>query len=116
MILDKGICSIFRKYDAAEGASMPVWAYELIHQSWYGELDFATAEIRPTEYREEIKADARIRIHQNRSINNHFVVVLDKDAVMDEGKERYEVTRAFHGTDQDSGEPITDLTLERVTP
>lgn len=95
---------------------MPRWEYELVHQSWYGELDFATSEIHPTEYREETRADARIRVHQNRSINNHFVVVMDMDAVMDESKERYEVTRAYHGYDQDSGEAITDLTLERMTP
>lgn len=116
MQLDKGICTVFRKVDKAEGVGMPQWDYELTHQSWYGELDFATTEIHPTEYREEIKADARIRVHQNRLINNHYVVVMDTDVVMDESKERFEVTRAYHGRDQESGELITDLTLERVTP
>lgn len=116
MQLDKGICSVFRKVDKAQGAGMPQWEYELVHQSWYGELDFATAEIYPTEYREEVKADARIRIHQCRAINNHFAVVMDEDETWEEGKETYEVTRAYHGRDNDSGELITDLTLERVMP
>lgn len=116
MQLDKGICSVFRKVDMAQGVGMPQWEYVLTHQSWYGELDFATAEIYPTEYREEVKADARIRIHQNRLINNHFAVVMDADETWSGDKEFFEVTRAYHGHDDDSGELITDLTLERVMP
>lgn len=116
MILDKGICTVYRKADKANGVGMPQWEYEYLHQSWYGELDFATAEHYTTEYREESKADARIRIHQDRRINNHCVVVMDAETSWRDGVEYYNVTRAYHGHDTDSGELITDLTLERVTP
>lgn len=116
MILDDGICSVFRKVDKAEKGSKPVWGYELVHQSWYKELDFATGETYPTEYREEVQTDTRIRILQNRVINNHYVVVKDMDGVFDPKKPHYEVTRAFHGQDPDSGEMISDLTLKGVEP
>lgn len=116
MILDKGICTIYRKTDKTNGVGMPVWEYQPVCQSWYGELDFATSEYYPTQFREESKADARIRIHQDRRIGNHCVVVLSGDLAWREGVEHYNVTRAYHGHDAESGELITDLTLERVTP
>ena len=111
MILDSGICSIFRKQDIALSGEMPRAAYSLIGQSWYGELNYETAPAWPTRDREEVRADKRIRILQNRDIANH-----DKVELTDVyGNTRmYEVTRAYHGTDDDSGEMITDLTLEAM--
>lgn len=116
MNLDTGLCSVFRKVDGAQGVGMPRWEFELLHQSWYGELEYATSETYPTEYREEVKCDKRIRIHQNNRINNHCVVVLAMVGAMDKADEHYNVTRAWHGHDTESGELISDLTLERVTP
>lgn len=113
MLLDRGICTIFRKVNTAEPGAMPVWADEPYHVSYYGELNFETAEARPTESREEVRTDARVRVLQNRRINNHDRVALKTI----EGDETlYEVTRAYHGTDDESGEPITDLTLEVYEP
>ena len=70
-----------------------------------------------------MKTDARIRILQNRAIHNHDVVVLAQvDAVPeaipgdDERVPVYEVGRAYHGADEDSGELITDLSLVEVEP
>ena len=114
MILDKGVCEIYRKTNVAGPGEKPVYQNRLIHQSWYGELNFATSQARPTETREEIQADARIRILQNRRINNHDAVRLSPASDMD--PDAYEVTRAYHGRDDESGELITDLTLRRVTP
>ena len=116
MILDSGICTIFRKINTAEPGRKPVWGYRLIHRGWYGELNFETAPARPTESREEVHTDARIRIYQNRSIANHDRVKLERfsDAERPEADEVFEVTRAWHGVDEESGEPITDLTLEVV--
>jgi len=83
-------------------------------ESWFGYLDFATAETWPTEGREETEITARIRIHQNRSITNKHVVVLEETDVIEKDMQRLEVTRAYHGHDDESGEPITDLTLKAV--
>lgn len=116
MNLDTGLCSVFLKVDTTKGVGMPRWRYDLMHQSWYGKLEFATGETYPTEYREEIRCDLRIRIHQNDRINNHCVVVLGRVDAMNGEEEHYNVTRAWHGHDEESGELITDMTLERITP
>lgn len=113
MILDTGICAIYRATNNAAPGAMPVYEDVLICQSWYGELNFETAPVWPTERREDVRTDARIRILQNRAINNHDVAVLDR---WDGSTARYRVTRAYHGVDGESGEPITDLSLEVMEP
>lgn len=115
MILDKGICTVFAKVDVTPPGGMPAYAYEVKHQGWYAELDFATVADWPTEDREERRVDARIRMVQNRAIGNHDVVVLENARTVEEGMELYEVTRAWHGHEQETGMPISDLTLERVS-
>jgi hypothetical protein len=70
----------------------------------------------PTESREETQTDARIRILQDRRIANHDVVVFANVNRVQDVLKAYEVTRAYHGKDSDSGELITDLTLQRVKP
>ena len=116
MILDRGICKVFRKTNTAEAGSKPTWTDGLFHESYYGELNFETAPARPTEHREEINTAARVRILQNRGINNHDRVKLIRfdSSQRPEDDEVFEVTRAWHGKDEDSGEEITDLTLEVV--
>lgn len=116
MVLDTGICSIFRKVDVAKPGHMPKYDYQRIAAHWYGELDFATIASFPTENREEIQVDARIRILQNRGVANHDVVVFANTKKVEDVLKAYEITRAFHGRDDESGELITDLTLRRVKP
>ena len=113
MILDKGIATIYRKRNTAEPGNMPVYDDDMLWQSWYGELSFETAPGRPTDAREEIRTDARVRILQNREINNHDRVEL---APTGGDTLQYEVTRAYHGQDDESGELITDLNLEVYVP
>lgn len=113
MILDSGICYVYRKTNTGNYGSMPVYTDTLIHSGWYGILNYETAPARPTESREEVRTDARVRILQNRGINNHDRVELRPTGGT---TSRYEVTRAYHGVDDDSGELITDLTLEVIDP
>lgn len=111
MILDKGICTVYRKTNVAEAGAMPVYTDTQIAEGWYGELNFETAPVRPAGPRENVRTDTRVRILQNRQINNHDRVLLSAaDGVV------YEVTRAYHGIDAENGELITDLSLEVVTP
>ena len=114
MLLDKGICSIFRKKDISPAGGKPRDGYERIYQSWYGELSFETAPFQATGARTDVKTAARIRIHQNRAIGPHDVLVLLEVPEMPETARRMDVTRAFHGTDEENGQPITDLTLAEV--
>lgn len=123
MILDSGVCSVFRKVDSSGAGDKPVPSYDRIHVSWYGELHFETNPASPTTKREDIRTDARIRILQNRRINNHDVVLLedlpDVPTAVPGAACRfpiYEVSRAYHGLDADSGELVTDLSLVEVEP
>lgn len=116
MILDTGICTAFRKTDVSAGGRMPKYAYSVLAKHWYKELAYETAPAYPTEGREEVSADARIRILQDRRLNNHDVVVLANTNDVDDVLKAYEITRAYHGKDDESGELITDLTLRRVRP
>ena len=76
MILDKGICSVFRATDGAESGDMPLPVLTLLYQSWYGEINFETSPQYPTEGRKELKTDQRVRVMQNRAIREHDVAVL----------------------------------------
>lgn len=117
MILDTGICTIFRKVDVTKPGGMTKYEYKpLLPRHWYKELDFETSPARPTDGRDEVQTDARIRILQNRQLANHDVVVLANVPRVDDVLKAYEITRAYHGRDNDSGEMITDLTLRRVKP
>lgn len=111
MILDTGICTVYRKYNDAAPGHKPEYARRVLHTSWYGELNYETAPAWPTRDREEVRADKRVRILENREIANHDEVEL---ADLYGNVRMYQVTRAYHGTDDQSGERITDLTLEAM--
>lgn len=118
MILDRGVCKVWHKTNTAAAGSKPAWSDTLFHTSYYAELNFETAPARPTEFREEINTAARVRILQNRGIANHDRVTLEPfdGAAAPASTTVFEVTRAWHGRDEESGEEITDLTLEVVKP
>ena len=119
MILDRGICSIFRRVDIAAHGDMPRYEMALIGQSWYGENDFASSPAWPTEGRRENRTDAKIRILQNRSIRENDIAVLTEAAAWTDIPEEttiYEITRCYHGTDDDGPTEITDLNMEVTEP
>lgn len=119
MILDTGICTVFRKTDSASAGSMPTATYAPIGCSWYRELSYETSPEWQTEGRKEQKSDGRIRILQNRSISQDDVVILEHLAAYDERSENaavYRVARAYHGQDDDGPTQISDLTLEVISP
>lgn len=114
MILDDGICTAFRKVDVAPKGGKPRYEYKALSKHWYKELDFSTVQTFPTDSREEVSVDARIRILQDRQITNKDVIVLGNVPRVTDVLKAYEVVRAFHGRDDESGEMITDVTLRRV--
>lgn len=117
MILDTGICSVFREQNVARPGHMPQNAWTLVGKSWYKELSFSTEPTWQTEQREETRQDQRVRIHQMRSIRKEDRAVLaDIDDLPAVGVTVYRITRAYHGQDDDSPALITDLSLEEVSP
>ena len=119
MILDDGICTVFRKTDTSSPGSKPTWGYTPIWASWYGELNYETRPVWETEGRKEQRIDGRIRVLQCREIKQNDIVVLEHLASFEERSEGavvYQVVRAYHGVDDDGPTQISDLSLEVVRP
>lgn len=112
MILDRGLCAIHRKESATEPGGKPKAEERQIFESYYAELNFETSPARPTEKRPETQTATRIRILQNRSIRQNDVAELTPFDGTEAKTEKYRIARAWHGQDEDSGELISDLTLE----
>lgn len=113
MILDSGICRIIVREHAGEPGNMPALEdAETRCAGYYAELGFETSPAYPTRDRVERRTDARVRILQCRDIREDDVALLTPFA--SGAERRYRITRAYHGTDEESGEAITDLTLEEV--
>lgn len=114
MNLDKGFCTIYAKTNSAAPGKMPVSTPGSIkHQSWYGELNFETVPYQQAKQR-DVEISARVRVLQNRAISTLDIAVLSLVLPPAAGSVQYEIVRAFHGVDDDSGEPITDLSLREV--
>lgn len=113
MILDSGICRVSHKTNVAGFGEKPRFVDQPFFESWYAELSFETTPAYPTENREETQTDARVRVLQNRQITNHDHVTLSpfRGEIRD-----FEVTRAYHGRDDESGELISDLSLRLIAP
>lgn len=112
MILDRGLCRIYRQESITEPGGKPKSEEKLICESYYGELSFETSPARPTEKRQETQTAARIRILQNRGIRKEDVAELIPFDGTETKTEKYRIARAWHGADDESGELISDLTLE----
>ena len=116
MQLDRGICTVYTQTDISESGGMPRYERRIKAQSYYGELSFETSPQWPTEHREETKTAARARILQCRGVTKDDIAELYDFANDQEAAKVYRINRAYHGTDDESGEKITDLTLEAMTP
>lgn len=116
MILDRGVCTIYVQTDVSGPGEMPRYEKTIKTQSYYAELDFETSPAWPTEHREETKTAARVRILQCRGITKGDVAELRDYADDKEPVKTYRIARAYHGVDDESGEMISDLTLEAMQP
>lgn len=121
MILDTGVCSVFRLSQAeVPSGYMPTLSWKLIGKSWYKELSFSTRPKWESSDREETQTDQRIRVMQMRHLRKEDRVVLadigEDEFGQDGGRTVYSITRAWHGQDDDSPAPITDLDLQEVSP
>lgn len=114
MILDRGYCTIYSVTNDAPPGGKPHQALAQKSVSYYGELDFETAPVYQTERQEDIEVSTRVRVPQDRRISNHDVAVLSDVLPHPDNAIQYGIERAYHGTDADNGQPITDLTLKAV--
>ena len=108
MILDSGICGIYREMDVSDPGEMPEKEPVKIFESWYGLRGFETSPVWQTEGRQERQVDLKIRIMQCLDIRQNDVAIVA-------GK-KYRIIRAYHGEDEDGPTRITDLSLEVIRP
>ena len=114
MILDDGICTVYAQVETSDAGEMPVYTDGPVRTaSYYKELSFETSPSRPTEKREETQTAARARILQCTGIKEGDIAELEP---FGNGREkmRFRIRRAYHGLDEQSGDAITDLTLEEA--
>ncbi|MBQ8617636.1 MAG: hypothetical protein IJ418_08990 [Clostridia bacterium] len=116
MLLDDGMCTIYTKTDVSGPGEKPRYEKTIKAESYYGRLSFETSPQWPTEHREETKIAERVRILQCRSIRKDDVAELIDFSDATQTAQTYKITRAFHGIDDDSGEEISDLSLEVMKP
>lgn len=116
MLLDQGTCTIYTKTDVSGPGEKPRYEKTIKAQSYYGQLSFETSPQWPTGHREETKIAERVRIMQCRSIRKGDVAELVDFSDVTQTPRTYKIARAYHGMDDDSGEMISDLTLEVMKP
>ena len=113
MILDRGFCTIYSTTDDAEAGNMPALRPGLVKfQSWYGERNFET---NPTnaDKQDDTEISASVRILQCRDISTKDIAVLSSVLPPPGDAIQFEIIRAYHGKDAESGEMITDLNLKK---
>ena len=103
MILDTGICAVYR-VDPVPGGGLKR-GLTLKFETWYGALRFENTP-RTEAGQVIIETAGRIRIPQNRAVSAQDIVKMDGV--------RYGIARVYHGADDDGGALISDITLENL--
>lgn len=95
MLLDTDVCRLYR-VDAPRGGASPVDGLEPIYHNWYGKLRHESGGGETGD------VTLRIRIHDAN--------VRENDIAEADGQ-YWRISRVYHGSDDDNGQPIADLTL-----
>lgn len=114
MLLDSGIYTAFSVLNGAKPGEMPKRMYAKKACGWYGVKDFSSSPTYLQNEKKSVTVAVKIRIIMNIHVTNHDVIVLSDVATMPEDCTVYEVVRVWHGADEESGLPISDIDLEVV--
>lgn len=113
MLLDSGIATIWRGINTASEGSMPVIEYtEQYFQSYYGNKAVGINRFW-TALEHDDRADLLIEIQRNSGISTADRCELSPVFDM-ESEGMYKILQVQHLLDDD-GQPVTDLTLERIS-
>lgn len=96
MILDTGICKIYR-VRAGRPQTSPTSGLKAVYNNWYATLGHESGGGG-----EAGDNQLRIRCHDG-DIAEYDIAMI--------GKQPWRVTRVYHGKDDENGQPIADLTL-----
>lgn len=115
MLLNDGIATVYALRDASGPGEAPRYERAVRVKSYYAEISFETSPTNPTGKRNEHRIDARVRIQQCRKIREDDEAMLESFHEREKSGKMYKIVRAYHGTDDESGLPISDLSLEEVS-
>ena len=113
MLRDTGICTIYRLVDTAEPGGMPTQTLAPIFRGQYGQRSFGGSRRDPTGQRPDTRIDEKIRIQETRYIHAQDVVILADTENTGVLTPAYAIVDYYHDLDEDNGDPITDLYLQR---
>lgn len=112
MLLDAGVAVIWRGRNTAPAGELPQMAFDdLYFQSYYGEKTVGIARFWTAASHND-RADLLIEIQRNAGISTADRCQL-KPAFDSAAAGYYKILQVQHLLDED-GQPVTDLTLERV--
>ncbi len=103
-MFNDGILEIYKKIPQKSEGGNAMDVLVPYTTAFYGEIGFTTEEYYAAK-QAETSIDKRVRIHQDKSVCNKHVIVVDSV--------QYEVGRTYSGVVK--GVAVTDITLERVT-
>ena len=109
MILDSGIAVFFHTETAAEPGNLPGYKRTEFHRAWYGERTVGFSRFF-TAKQSNVKVDLLIRI-----LRPPPDVVFEAEDVCElpDGF-TYRVIQCQHLRDEESGEDVADISLERI--
>lgn len=113
MILDSGILTIYRTIDTAEPGGMPRQTLQALYRGWYGLRAWGSRRRDPTGARPDRQIDCRVRILRLNDLREGDLVILSDVAATGVLTPAYRVEEFYQAADEESGELISDLYLQR---
>lgn len=109
MMLDRGMVTLMRVPDECSDGNMPSKKPEEYLRAWYGERTVGMTRYYAAQ-QANTRIDLLIRVIAPQDGNR---IMADDIAVFDSGH-RYRVSQAAYLFDEDAGEQVVDISLERI--
>ena len=109
MILDRGIATFYKRPDATTG-DMPGTIGAKIHEGWYGDLRIGISRYYTARAAND-RVDRLVRIVAPPPA---VLLTTDDTCVLSDDGYRYRLTQVQALRDEDAGEEVLDIALERI--
>lgn len=109
MIRDNGIVSLLHEPDKISNGNMPNGVLSEYYRAWYAERTVGMSRYYAAQ-QANTQIDVLIRIGRPRG---GIVIMADDIAILGDGY-KYRVAQAAYLYDEDAGENVVDLSLERM--
>lgn len=108
MIRDKGVVTLLREPDGKNNGNMPDGEPQEYYRAWYAERTVGMSRYYAAQ-QANTRIDKLIRIELPRD----EIIKADDTALLDDGY-KYRIAQAAYLFDEDAGEDVADLSLERI--